>query len=131
MTTSTPTTTSNTNNAGNNGDLSALQSALQSWSAFNLTDRRPHLDNTAQSLLDAKETSLKARKQLGELTKNLKRAVKSAENDMNKETVTNLAVSCKSTIKRYQEEIDNIARRYNMALLGCCVIMLIVSTMSI
>lgn len=96
-------------------DLTPLQSALQSWSTFNLTDRRPHLDNTAQSLLDAKETSLKARKQLAEVTKALKRAVKTAETDGNKDNVASLAVQCKSTIKRYQEEIDSLTRRCKSA----------------
>ncbi len=92
-------------------DLSSLRSALASWTAFNLTDRRPHLDNTAQSLIEAKETSLKARKQLGELTKNLKRAVKAAEGDASRESVNGLAAGCKNTIKRYQEEIDSLTRR--------------------
>eukprot|EP00585_Thalassiosira_rotula_P002470 CAMPEP_0196135320 /NCGR_PEP_ID=MMETSP0910-20130528/4001_1 /TAXON_ID=49265 /ORGANISM="Thalassiosira rotula, Strain GSO102" /LENGTH=185 /DNA_ID=CAMNT_0041395441 /DNA_START=191 /DNA_END=744 /DNA_ORIENTATION=+ len=108
----TSTTSSNNNNGG---DLSPLQSALLPWSAFNLTDRRPHLDNTAQSLVEAKETSLKARKQLGDLTKNLKRAVKVAETEKSEESVKSLAVSCKGTIKRYQEEIDSLTRRCKTA----------------
>ena len=92
-------------------NTSRLRAALQSWSTFNLTDRRPNLDRTAQSLLDARETSVKARKQLGELTKNLKRAVKSVETETTRENVANLAASSKGTIKRYQEEIDSLTRR--------------------
>ena len=96
-------------------DVIPLQKAHQSWSSFNLTDRRPHLDESAQGLVDAKETSLRARKQLGEMTKNLKRAVKTAEADMNQETVTSLASQCKVTIKSYQEEIDSLTRRCKSA----------------
>eukprot|EP00578_Thalassiosira_sp_NH16_P031374 CAMPEP_0181081400 /NCGR_PEP_ID=MMETSP1071-20121207/3081_1 /TAXON_ID=35127 /ORGANISM="Thalassiosira sp., Strain NH16" /LENGTH=161 /DNA_ID=CAMNT_0023162943 /DNA_START=214 /DNA_END=696 /DNA_ORIENTATION=- len=96
-----------------------LRAALASWSKFNLTDRRPHLDATAQALLDAKETSLKARKQLGDLTKNLKRAVKTAEqnrDDTNTAAaVAILADQCKSTVKKYQEEIDSLTRRCKTA----------------
>ena len=99
-------------------DLAPLQSALTSWSNFNLTDRRPHLDNTAQSILDAKETSLKARKQLGELTKSLKRAVKSVEISTSPTTdgsISNLSNETKTTIKKYQEEIDALTRRCKIA----------------
>ena len=92
-----------------------LQSALTSWSTFNLTSRRPHLDNAAQSLLDAKETSLKARKLLGDQTKSLKRAVKSAESDGSKDQVSSLAKECKATIKSYQEDIDSLTRRCKVA----------------
>ena len=104
-------------NINNGSDLSPLQSALTSWSNFNLTNRRPHLDNTAQSLLDAKETSLKARKQLGELTKSLKRTVKSTEssNELTKEVISTLANETKTTIKKYQEEIDSLTRRCKIA----------------
>ena len=104
-------------NNNNGSDISPLQSALTSWSNFNLTNRRPHLDNTAQSLLDAKETSLKARKQLGELTKSLKRTVKSTEssNELTKEVISTLANETKTTIKKYQEEIDSLTRRCKIA----------------
>ena len=104
-------------NTNNGSDISPLQSALTSWSNFNLTNRRPHLDNTAQSLLDAKETSLKARKQLGELTKSLKRTVKSTEssNELTKEVISTLANETKTTIKKYQEEIDSLTRRCKIA----------------
>ena len=104
--------------ANGSSDLAPLQSALKSWSNFNLTDRRPHLDNTAQSILDAKETSLKARKQLGELTKSLKRAVKTTTDlgdNINKETVATLSNETKTTIKKYQEEIDALTRRCKIA----------------
>jgi len=109
-------TSKSTNNSSS--DLAPLQSALTSWSNFNLTDRRPQLDNTAQSILDAKETSLKARKQLGELTKSLKRAVKTTTDlgdNITKETVSTLSNATKSTIKKYQEEIDALTRRCKIA----------------
>ena len=99
-------------------DLTPLHSALQSWQSFNLTSRRPQLDNTAQSLLDAKETSMKARKQLGDLTKSLKRAVKSTETSTSPTTdgsITNLSNETKTTIKQYQEEIDALTRRCKIA----------------
>lgn len=92
-------------------DLSPLRSALASWRSFDLTGRRPHLDNAAQSLLDAKETSMNNRKQLGVLTKNLKRAVKVAEGECSRDSVASLAAECKGTVKRYQEEIDSLTRR--------------------
>ena len=104
--------------ANNSSDLAPLQSALASWSNFNLTNRRPHLDNTAQSILNAKETSLKARKQLGELTKSLKRAVKATTDlgdNITKESVSTLSNETKSTIKKYQEEIDALTRRCKIA----------------
>lgn len=99
---------------------SSLKSALSSWSAFSLTDRRPHLDSSAQGLLDARESSVKARKQLAESTKSLKRAVRSAEQEASSgspggEAVATLAGECKSTIKQYQEEIDALTRRCKSA----------------
>ncbi|KAL9189452.1 hypothetical protein ACHAXT_009127 [Thalassiosira profunda] len=91
-------------------DLAPLHSALQTWSAFDLPGRRPQLDATAQSLLDAKEGSVAARKQLGEQTKSLKRCVKSAETE-GSPAVAKLAGQCKATVKAYQEEIDSLTRR--------------------
>lgn len=103
---------------------SSLDAALSSWSRFDLTDRRPHLDASAQSLLDAKESSLVARRKLGDATKGLKRALKSAEDGGGEEgggeragsaAVRTLAAECKSTIRMYQEEIDSITRRCKSA----------------
>ncbi|KAL3816964.1 hypothetical protein ACHAXA_011752 [Cyclostephanos tholiformis] len=106
--------------SSSSSSLSAvLDAALSSWARFDLTDRRPHLDASAQSLLDAKEASLIARKKLGDATKNLKRALKSAEEDNASggggEVVKALTAECKSTIRMYQEEIDMITRRCKSA----------------
>ncbi len=96
-------------------DLAPVEKAHQSWQALNLTERRPQFESTAQSLAASKETSLKARKQLGELTKSLKRAVKTAETEVTPENVKTLAGEFKTTIKSYQEEIDSLTRRCKTA----------------
>lgn len=115
--------------------LVLLENALSSWSTFDLTDRRPHLDDTAQSLLDGKESSAVARKKLGEATKNLKAALKNVEKSDNNNggggdtgggggvaaaqttttTTSKLTAECKSTIRMYQEEIDAVTRRAKLA----------------
>jgi homeobox protein cut-like len=108
--------------------LVLLENALSSWSTFDLTDRRPHLDDTAQSLLDGKESSAVARKRLGEATKNLKAALKNVEkldvhnggdtggaSTAQNTTTTKLTAECKSTIRMYQEEIDAVTRRAKFA----------------
>jgi len=60
-----------------------------------------------------------ARKQLGEFTKNLKRALKSAEDELlsssNGGSIATLATETKSTIKHYQSEIDALTRRCKLA----------------
>ena len=111
--------------------LGLLDSALSSWSTFDLTDRRTNLDDIAQSLLDAKELSVVARKKLGEATKNLKVALKNVEKldtgtgsgdntgtggaIQMSTTTSKLTTECKSTIRMYQEEIDAITRRAKFA----------------
>lgn len=116
--------------------LVLLENALSSWSTFDLADRRPHLDDTAQSLLDGKELSVVARRKLGEATKNLKAALKNVEKLDNITSssgdgggqgggggaaaqqvaaVSKLTAECKSTIRMYQEEIDAITRRAKCA----------------
>ncbi|EJK62779.1 hypothetical protein THAOC_16597, partial [Thalassiosira oceanica] len=95
-----------------------LHSARRSWAEFNLTSRRPHLDATAQSLIDAREASLAARKRLGELTKSLKGAIRTATSAAGGDrdaAVASLAAGCKSTIKSYQEEIDGLTKRCKSA----------------
>ena len=90
------------------------------------------MDDTAQSLLDGKESSAVARKRLGEATKNLKAALKNvekldvhnvgdaggastAQNTTTTTTTTKLTAECKSTIRMYQEEIDAVTRRAKFA----------------
>ena len=109
-------TSSSNNNLNTNDGLSLLQSAMTSWSNFNLPGRRPQLESTASSLLESKEQSLVARKQLGEFTKSLKRALKVAEEEFNSTaTMVTLATETKSTIKHYQSEIDALTRRCKLA----------------
>jgi len=105
--------------------LVLLENALSSWSTFDLTDRRPHLDDAAQSLLDGKESSAVARKKLGDATKNLKATLKSVEKldvnngggggDAGGATTSKLTAECKSTIRMYQDEIDAMTRRAKFA----------------
>lgn len=104
-------TTAAASSPNDRAELAPLRSALASWTSFDLDGRRPRLDDAAQSLVDARETSLKARKQLGERTKGLKRSVKVAEAEGTPESVNALAANCKGTIKSYQEEIDSLTRR--------------------
>ena len=95
-----------------------LHSARRSWAEFNLTSRRPHLDATAQSLIDAREASLAARKRLGELTKSLKGAIRTATSAAGGDkdaALASLAAECKTTIKSYQEEIDGLTKRCKSA----------------
>ncbi|KAL7489770.1 hypothetical protein ACHAW6_015480 [Cyclotella cf. meneghiniana] len=96
-------------------DLTPLQSALAAWQSLNLQSLRPSLSSTATTLLESKERSLKARKILGESTKSLKRAVKTAEGDNSPQNVEALATECKATVKAYQEEIDSLTRRCKLA----------------
>ncbi|KAL7522637.1 hypothetical protein ACHAWX_007337 [Stephanocyclus meneghinianus] len=96
-------------------DLIPLQSALAAWQSLNLQSLRPSLSSTATTLLESKERSLKARKILGESTKSLKRAVKTAEGDNSPQNVEALATECKATVKAYQEEIDSLTRRCKLA----------------
>jgi len=57
-----------------------------------------------------------ARKQLGEFTKSLKRALKVAEEEFQSTaTMVTLATETKSTIKHYQSEIDALTRRCKLA----------------
>ena len=105
--------------------LVLLENALSSWSTFDLTDRRPHLDDAAQSLLDGKESSAVARKKLGDATKNLKATLKNVEKldvnngggggDAGGATTSKLTAECKSTIRMYQDEIDAMTRRAKFA----------------
>ena len=68
-----------------------LQTALQSWAEIDLPALRPNLDQTVQSLVESRETSLQARKSLGERTKTLKRAIKTASDDGTTTSIASLA----------------------------------------
>jgi homeobox protein cut-like len=92
-----------------------LQTALQSWAEIDLPTLRPGLEQTVQSLVESRETSLKARKLLGERTKTLKTAIKDATKDCSSESISSLAAECKSTIKAYQSEIDSLTKRCKLS----------------
>ena len=102
-----------------------ITSIISSWSKFDFPSKLSVIDSTLQQSKDAQKQSAQARKQLGESTKQFKRCLKSAEqaatalgSNVSEETarsavksVETLSKECKVTIKRYQEEIDNITRR--------------------
>ena len=92
-----------------------LQTALRSWAEIDLPTLRPGLEQTVQSLVESRETSLKARKLLGERTKTLKTAIKDATKDGTTESISLLAAECKSTIKAYQSEIDSLTKRCKLS----------------
>ncbi|KAK1736223.1 CASP C-terminal domain-containing protein [Skeletonema marinoi] len=92
-----------------------LQTALQSWAEIDLPALRPNLDQTVQSLVESRETSLQARKSLGERTKTLKRAIKTASDDGTTTSIASLATECKATIKAYQGEIDSLTKRCKLS----------------
>lgn len=101
--------------SGSNSATEPLQTALQSWSEIDLPTLRPNLDQTLQFLVDSRETSLQARKSLGERTKTLKRAIKTATDDGTTSSITSLATECKATIKSYQSEIDSLTKRCKLS----------------
>jgi homeobox protein cut-like len=92
-----------------------LQTALQNWTEIDLPALRPNLDQTVQSLVESREASLQARKSLGERTKTLKRAIKTATDDGTTTSITSLAAECKATIKAYQSEIDSLTKRCKLS----------------
>lgn len=92
--------------------MSTLQVASQSWMSFDWATRLSQLDQAAAQAKEQKEASLAARKQLGETTKQFKRSVKSMEQALaDNPASVEFAKECKSTIKQYQMEIDNLTKR--------------------
>mmetsp|Transcript_25752 Transcript_25752/g.37422 ORF Transcript_25752/g.37422 Transcript_25752/m.37422 type:complete len:832 (+) Transcript_25752:45-2540(+) len=102
--------------------VQSLQIAVTSWSKFDLDSRRSTLEKTALECKRHRDDSQAARKRLGEITKMFKRSVKHLEttstglprNDATTPTlhsIESLAKECRSTVKYYQEEIDNLTRR--------------------
>lgn len=108
--------------------IQSLLEASQSWEGFDLTSRKSNLATSVIQTKENREASLVARKNLSEITKAFKKDVKSLETVASVATnntkaseieeVTNLlaivaqlAKSCRSTVKSYQEEIDNLTRR--------------------
>ena len=106
--------------------MSTLQVASQSWMAFDWGSRMTQLDKAAAQAKEQKDQSLAARKHLAETTKQFKRSVKSMEGASaglvgesyltgacfeRSEVDGKLAKECRTTVKAYQEEIDNLTRR--------------------
>lgn len=110
----------------------SLNAAVASWSKFDLDSRRPNLEKSASSARDHRDQSQSARKALGDLTKSFKKSVKGTEASAATlrlahssggggagtdeaeallSSVDGLTKSCRSTVKAYQEEIDNLTRR--------------------
>ena len=92
-----------------------LQTALQSWAEIDLPSLRPSLEQSVHSLAESRENSLQARKSLGERTKTLKRAIKTASDDGSSASIASLAAECKATIKAYQSEIDSLTKRCKLS----------------
>jgi homeobox protein cut-like len=105
--------------------LPSLEAAVEDWNGFNWNERLAEVDIFLQQTKEVKEQSLQARKNLAEITKQLKRSVKSVETttfDLKKEanpesvassikSMESLTKECRVTVKSYQEEIDNLTRR--------------------
>lgn len=86
-------------------DLQSLEEATKSWSAFDLTSRRTQLTQTVQNSREHRESSQVARKQLADLIRKFKKGVKASNNTL-------LEQDARVTIKAFQEEIDNLTKRY-------------------
>lgn len=94
--------------------VSTLQVAAQNWGAFDWPARQ--WESTSAQIKEARESSLAARKQLAENTKQLKKSVKTLEtvggtlpSENTEENVSAtvkaieaLAKSCRVTVKAYQ-----------------------------
>ena len=109
--------------------IQTLLEASQSWEGFDLTLRKSSLAKGVIQTKENREASSVARKNLSEITKAFKKDVKSLDtvasiaannttSESQSEEVTNLLAmiaqltkSCRSTVKSYQEEIDNLTRR--------------------
>ena len=108
--------------------IQTLLEASQSWEGFDLTLRKSSLAKGVIQTKENREASSVARKNLSEITRAFKKDVKSLdtvasiaannEKASESEEVTNLLAiiaqltkSCRSTVKSYQEEIDNLTRR--------------------
>lgn len=109
--------------------MGPLQQAVQGWSAFDMAQTQTSIEETLQDVKQAKELSVAARKQLADTTKSFKRSVKTLETSSSALTTSNTAENVQSvvkaidalgkqsrtTVKAYQEEVDNITRRCKAA----------------
>ena len=92
-----------------------LQIASQSWQNFSLETKRPTLQQNATQTKTNHQQSQKSRKTLAETTKAFKKTVKQTESILLKsnggENKDKFSSECKSVVKSYQEEIDNLTKR--------------------
>lgn len=113
--------------SGNTDVHSDLQAASQSWFDFDWKSKYEQYEINIQQRKEAKEQSVLARKSLGETTKRFKRSAKQSEQTVSQivndgsanvdsinamvKSVETLAKESRGTIKKYQEEVDNLTRR--------------------
>jgi homeobox protein cut-like len=81
-----------------------LKAVLDFWSAFDLDGKRLHLDKQGLLLQEAKDGSAKARKALGEMTRDFRRA----DDEQKLLTMNEL-------LRAYQAEIDALTKRSKSA----------------
>lgn len=107
----------------------SIQSASQTWIAFDWESKRSAIESTLSQAKDAREQSLAARKQLSESTKAFKRAVKTVEQSSTDleanatpenvsataKAVESLSSKARTTVKSFQEEVDSLTRRCKAA----------------
>jgi len=85
-------------------DLAALTAVLEYWHKFNLEGRRNDLDEKASLIGDNKDASLKSRKHLTELTKEVRKLPEPER-----------LQQMPPLLKAYQTEIDKLTRRSKLA----------------
>jgi len=110
---------------------SALLQALPLWTKFSLDTRRPNLDAAAAATKEHTKSSQDRRKKLADATKQFKKCVKNAEtaltnitsassdtdgnddgeNNDKKKVMEALSKECRSIVRAYQDEIDQLTRR--------------------
>lgn len=114
-------------NTGGQDDalLSSIQEASQSWESFNWTGKLEQAEANLNQTKEAREQSVAARKDLAETTKQFKRSVKAVEAAkqnlaaettpdnvaMTVNSIDSISKDCRTIVKSYQGEIDNLTRR--------------------
>lgn len=100
---------------------STLLQALPLWTKFSLDTRRPTLDALASTTKDHTKSSQERRKKLADATKQFKKSVKTADTALatnsddddnhHKKVMEILGKECRTIVRAYQEEIDQLTRR--------------------
>eukprot|EP00535_Pseudo-nitzschia_heimii_P000817 CAMPEP_0197185022 /NCGR_PEP_ID=MMETSP1423-20130617/11079_1 /TAXON_ID=476441 /ORGANISM="Pseudo-nitzschia heimii, Strain UNC1101" /LENGTH=805 /DNA_ID=CAMNT_0042635985 /DNA_START=37 /DNA_END=2454 /DNA_ORIENTATION=+ len=105
--------------------LVSFQKASKSWKSFDWAGKATQWESITSENKLSRESSQAARKQLADATKLLKRAVKTIETSRNAlgsnksedtvaaaiKAIDTLTKQTRTTVKSYQEEIDNLNRR--------------------